>query len=130
MLRKMASEKVKDWDRYVLALLCAYREMPNESTGFPPFELLYGRTLRSPVTILREIWTDSEQDQEVHDTYQYVFDLRNPFAETSKLAQESARGASRRYRHYHSRKARMRKFKIADEILLLLPTWHNKLLMK
>ena len=34
MLRKMASEKPNDWDRYVPALLFTYREMPNESTGF------------------------------------------------------------------------------------------------
>ena len=33
MLRKMASEKPKNWERYVPALLFAYREMPNESTG-------------------------------------------------------------------------------------------------
>ena len=34
MLRKMASEKPKNWERYVPAFLFAYREMPNESTGF------------------------------------------------------------------------------------------------
>ena len=43
MLRKMASEKSKDLDRYVSALRFAYREMPNESTGFLPFELFCGR---------------------------------------------------------------------------------------
>ena len=93
MLRKMASEKPKDWDRYVPAILFAYREMPNESTGFLPFELLYGRTPRGPVTILREVWTGSRQDQEVRNTYQYVLDLRNSLSETCRLAQESVRVA-------------------------------------
>ena len=56
ILRKIAIEKPKDWGRYVQTLLSAYREMPNESTGFSPFELLYGRTPRGPVTILQEVW--------------------------------------------------------------------------
>ena len=105
MLRKMASDKPKDWDRYVPALLFAYREMPNESTGFSPLELLYGRTPRGPVSILRKVWTGSKHDQEVPNTYQYVFDLKTSLAETCRLAPESACFASQRCRHYHDRYA-------------------------
>ena len=74
MLRKMASEKPKEWDRYIPAILFAYREIPNESTVFSPYELLYGRTLHGPVTILREVWTGFGREQEVQNTYQYVLD--------------------------------------------------------
>ncbi|CAM5139039.1 unnamed protein product [Natator depressus] len=35
-----------DWDKYLPHLLFAYREVPQESTGFSPFELLYGRRVR------------------------------------------------------------------------------------
>ena len=41
MLRKTASEDGKDWDRMIPYLLFAYREVPQSSTGFSPFELLY-----------------------------------------------------------------------------------------
>ena len=44
MLKKMCVERPKDCDRYVAPLLFAYREVPQESLGFSPFELLYGRT--------------------------------------------------------------------------------------
>jgi len=40
MLRKMCVEKPKDWDRYLPALLYAYREVPQESLNFSPFELM------------------------------------------------------------------------------------------
>jgi len=40
MLKRMCVEKPKDWDRYLPALLFAYREVPQESLGFSPFELL------------------------------------------------------------------------------------------
>ena len=49
MLKKMCQERPKDWDRYVSAVLFAYREVPQASTGFSPFELLYGRTVRGPM---------------------------------------------------------------------------------
>ena len=55
MLKRMCAEKSKDWDRYLLALLFAYREVPQENLGFSPFELLYGRTVRGPMAILKEI---------------------------------------------------------------------------
>ena len=45
MLRKMCAEKPKDWDRYINPLLFAYREVRQESLGYAPFELIYGRTV-------------------------------------------------------------------------------------
>ena len=41
MLRKAAVEEGKDWDKMLPYLLFAYREVPQASTGFSPFELLY-----------------------------------------------------------------------------------------
>ena len=49
MLKRMCSERPRDWDRYVAPLLIAYREAPRHSLGFSPFELLYGRTVRGPI---------------------------------------------------------------------------------
>ena len=43
MLRKFVNSREKDWDQYIPYLLFAYREVPQESTGFSPFELLFGR---------------------------------------------------------------------------------------
>ena len=54
MLRRAAKDSGKDWDRLIPYLLFAYREVPQASTGFSPFELLYGRQVRGPLDILRE----------------------------------------------------------------------------
>ena len=48
MLRKFTSTSQRDWDEYLPYLLFEYREVPQESTGFSPFELLYGRRGRGP----------------------------------------------------------------------------------
>ena len=46
MLRRMCTERPKDWDKYLPALLFAIREVPQESLWFSPFELLYGRNVK------------------------------------------------------------------------------------
>ena len=130
MLKKMCSEQPKEWDRYIDALLFAYREAPQESLGFSPFELLYGRTVRGPIQILRELWMDEAQEEDVKTTYQYVIDLRERLEETCSLAQKELEKASTRYRKYYDTKAKDRQFKVNDKVLLLLPESHNKLLMK
>ena len=55
LLRRMSSEQPRDWDRYIEPLMFAYREAPQESTGFSPFELLYGRTVKGPMYVLRKL---------------------------------------------------------------------------
>ena len=56
MLKKMVGEQPKDWDRYIEPLLFAYREAPVESlAGFSPFEVLYGRPVRGPMSVLKEV---------------------------------------------------------------------------
>ena len=53
MLKNLCAEKPKQWNRYIDPLLFAYREAPQDSLGFSPFELLYGRTLRGPLSIFK-----------------------------------------------------------------------------
>ena len=76
MLRRMCTERPKDWDKYLPALFFAIREVPLESLGFSSFELLYGRSVRGPMAILRELWSGEVNDEQVLSTYQYVIELR------------------------------------------------------
>ena len=64
ILRKAATEEGKDWDKLVPYLLFAYREVPQASTGFSPFELLHGRDVRGPLDILRESWESNQKSDE------------------------------------------------------------------
>ena len=129
MLKKLCHEKPKTWDTFIAAALFAYREVPQESTGFSPFELLYGRTVRGPMSVLRNAWTKEEGDTEVKTTSAYVFDLRNRIEETCRLAKESVCKESARQKLHFDKKAKPRTFTEGDKVLLLLPTKHNKLEM-
>ena len=111
MLKRMAEEHPKEWDRYISPLLFANREAPHASTGFSPFELLYGRAERRPVSFLREIWTNEKADLETKMTYQYVLDLKERLERTCKLAHEELQKSCERYRKYYNRGSKVSKLK-------------------
>ena len=94
MLRRMCAERPKEWDKYLPALLFAIREVPQESLGFSPFELLYGRSVRGPMAILRELWSGEVNDEQVLSTYQYVIELRERLEQTCQLARDNLKRSS------------------------------------
>ena len=76
MLRRLCHEQPRQWHRFINPLLFAYREARQKATWFSPFELLYGRTVRGPVQILKELWSEEEEVPEVTTSYQYVLELQ------------------------------------------------------
>ena len=129
MLKRLCSEQPRQWHRFINPLLFAYREVPQESTGFSPFEPLYGRAVRGPMTILKELWMKEVEEPEIKNSYQYVFELREKLEETLKLAHSQLQKAQDKGKHYYDRKTSVRKFQPGEKVLVLLPTDHNKLLM-
>lgn len=129
MLRKMCEERPKGWDRYLPSVLFAYCEVPQESTGFSPFELMHGRCVRGPMSILKELWVQERVTPEVKSTYQYVLDLQERLEKTHQLAREELQRMSHKYRKHYNAKTKSKDLKAGDKVLLLLPTDSNKLLM-
>ena len=54
MLKKAMQADGKNWDQLLPHVLFAVREVPQASTGFSPFELLYGRRPRGILDIAKE----------------------------------------------------------------------------
>ncbi|GFS59999.1 retrovirus-related Pol polyprotein from transposon 17.6 [Trichonephila clavipes] len=57
MLPHIIKEEGRSWHRHIPFLLWAYREVPNATTGTPPFLLMYGRYPKGPLSILKSIRT-------------------------------------------------------------------------
>ena len=130
MLKRLCKEQPRQWHRYTNPLLFAYREVPQESTGFSPFELLSGRAFRGPMAILKQLWKKEVDEPEVKNSYQYVFELREKLEDTLKLAHSELEKAQQKGKHYYDSKSKVRKFQSGEEVLILLPPDHNKLLMQ
>ncbi|GFO02544.1 gypsy retrotransposon integrase-like protein 1 [Plakobranchus ocellatus] len=129
-LRRLCSEQPRQWHRYINPLLSAYREVPQESTHFAPFELLYGRTVRGRMHILGELWTKEIEGPDVKSSFQYVLNLRERLDDTLKIAREELEKAQGGHKHYYDRTAKRRKLSVGEKVLVLLPTDSNKLLMQ
>ncbi|XP_070194787.1 uncharacterized protein [Littorina saxatilis] len=127
MLRKLAIEQPVLWDTFIPALLFAYREAPQDSLGFSPFEMLYGKTIRGPMQVLRRAWTDESVEGEQKTTAEYVVDLRNRIEETCEIAKENLAKSSQKQAGYFNRKTALRSIEVGKKVLLLLPVKHNKL---
>ena len=96
MHKRLCYDQPKQWHRLINPVLFAYREVPQESTGFCPFQLLYGRSVRGPGTFLKELWTKEVNIPEVKISYEYVTELRERLEVSMKLAQEELQKSQKR----------------------------------
>ncbi|XP_076043783.1 uncharacterized protein LOC143026884 [Oratosquilla oratoria] len=127
MLKRMAAEQPKEWSRFIAPLLFAYHEVPQASLQFSSFELVYGRSVRGPLQVLRELWDEEEPDPAVKTTYTYVLHLAERLRETCEVAKQELLKAKEIYKSYHDKRTKLRIPEEEDQCLLLLPTAHKLL---
>ena len=120
MLRKVATENELNGDKWLPYLLFAYREVPQDSTGFSPFELLYSRAVRGPLDILKESWKEPKKCSD--NVVSYVLAVQQKLASMSDLVRDNLSEAQRRQKVWYDRNACQREFKPGDLVLVLLPT--------
>ena len=104
MVKKMCQERPKDCDRYLQAVLYAYREVPQVSTRFSPFE-----NMQEPWASTEELWTGDETSKG-RNTYQDALDLRSRHVETCRLEPGSLYKAQWEQKHHYDKKSKNRQF--------------------
>ena len=109
MLKRLCQDQPKQWHRLINPVLFAYKEVPQELTGFSPFQLLYGCSVRGLGTILKDLWTKEVNIPEVKSSYDYVTELRQRLEDSLKLAQEELEKSQKRYKRHYDRKAKPRR---------------------
>ena len=60
--------------------------VPQETTGLPPFELVYGPTLKGPLTLIRDTWLNQTLNNTQQSSFEYVNDLKKKIEHTCELA--------------------------------------------
>ncbi|KAL5517640.1 hypothetical protein EMCRGX_G003226, partial [Ephydatia muelleri] len=126
MLRRTVTEEGKDWDRLLPYLLFAYREVPQASTGFSPFELLYGRAVRGPLDVIKATWKADERSNE--SVVSYVLCIQDRLTKMAELVKDNLEKAQETQKKWYDLNARERSFELGEKVLVLLPTSTNKLL--
>ena len=118
MMRAYCIEHGNDWDQGIHLLLFAMREAAQESLGFSPFELIFGRTVRGPLKLLKESWLADHTPDNLLDQ---VADLRYRLLRANELARKNLEKSQQKMKTWYDRKARKRSFRIGDKVLILLP---------
>ena len=123
MLRRTVDQEGKDWDRLIPFLLFAYREVPQVSTGFSPFELLYGRMVRGPLDVVKEAWESEQAEQSgvEESVVSYVLSIQEKLNQMAGLVRANMEKAQATQKHWYDRKSRERALNEGDKVLVLGP---------
>ena len=76
MLTCFVNDDQMEWDLLLPYLLFAFREVPNESTGFSPFELLYGWYIRGSLIVIKESLEDPKVEVSIDSVLSYIIQTR------------------------------------------------------
>ncbi|XP_075758104.1 uncharacterized protein LOC142818935 [Pelodiscus sinensis] len=126
MLKTFMHQHPQDWDKYLPHLLFAYKEVPQESIGFSPFELLYGRRARGPLDLIRDEW-EGKASPDGDAVVEYVLTFRERLGEFLGLAREDLGRAQGKQKIWYDRTARARAYATGDQVMALIPVRRNKL---
>lgn len=125
MLKKFCQEGDRDWNDKLDWLLFAIRECPQESTGFSPFELLFGRSVRGPLKMLKEKMLRPTPIPNI-TVAKYIDYLRNTLQTVRSLASKNLKQAQNNMVK-HQKTSVPRSFSVGEKVLVFFPVPGNPL---
>ena len=128
MLRKVIAVDGKNWDQLLPYVLFSIREVPQGSTGFSPFELLYGRRPRGLLDVAKEAWEQQPSTQ--RSIVEHVEQMHHRMTQVWPLVREHMQQAQAQQAQVYNRGAQVREFKPGDKVMVLIPTNDCKFLAK
>ena len=130
MIRRTCEEQPKNWHLYLDPLLFAYIEVPQATTGFSPFELLYGRSVRGPLCMLEDLWSEDSEPSPDKKYYENFLEIRERISKTLEITRQEINKSQETQKHYYDKRTKKKDILPGDEVLVLLPTDTNKMKMK
>lgn len=127
-LAKVGLENSTHWDDDLPFVLFCLKDMPSASTGFSPFELVFGHTVRGPLCLVRDkLLEQGKVDLSVLDL---VGDMRQRLLRCWQVAAENLSHSQDKSKQRHDLKSRRREFHPGQEVLVLIPMQGNPLAAK
>ncbi|KAI2645035.1 Transposon Ty3-G Gag-Pol polyprotein [Labeo rohita] len=120
MLRRVAADDRRDWDLMIPYVLFGIRKVPQASTGFTPFELLFGRQPRGLLDVAKEAW---EQQPAPHRTViEHVCQMRERIDRVMRLVREHLCKAQQAQQRHYNWADQPREFQPGDRVMVLVPS--------
>ena len=123
ILAKLAADYPRRWHEYLPFVTWCLREVPNETTGVPPYTLVMGHLPRGPLAILKESWCGEHQPPVSFgkSTTQYLDDLQEKLETARKYAASHAQHEQKRYVDHYNLRSQDKHFEIGEQVLVLMP---------
>nr|XP_055071458.1 uncharacterized protein LOC129451930 [Misgurnus anguillicaudatus] len=119
LLRSYCVELNRDWEEGLPWLLLTAREVQQESLGFSPNDLVFGHSVRGPLSVLREGLCEDDPPQNL---LEYVNGFRRRLFLAGLSAQKNLVGAQSTMKKYYDKHVESRVFAPGDKVLVLLPS--------
>ena len=120
LLKKYCMDTGIDWDDSLDLLLFVIREVPNDSLGISPFEMLYGHKVRGPLQILKDKMLNTDKLENVTVSY-YVEKMKSNFEKIHNFAFKNLASSQEVMKSNFDLKSKVRKFKEGDLVLAYFP---------
>ena len=135
MIEKVCLDKAKDWDIYLPMLLFAYRNSVHASTGFSPFQLMFGRNAKSPIQNFKD---NLLQNKEIEmEPEEFLQSIQDQIEYANNVTKENLAQSNEYSSNLNNKHRFLRTLEINDLVLVFLPTgtgnnkqWYGILLLK
>ncbi|GFW42919.1 retrovirus-related Pol polyprotein from transposon 297 [Trichonephila clavipes] len=117
--------RLREWDKHLPSILLALRTVSHESTGYTPSELVYGKNLRTPETLVMEHWMEPREEGDL--VTEYMFKLINRIKRCQEVAINKMEEMQVKRKTWYDKNAVKREFKDGDLVLELATSRANKL---
>ena len=101
--------------------------MVHKTTGFSPYELLFGKEMRMPLNQLIRYWKGKEEE-DTSSVSGYIHTLQANMELVREMAFEREKGEKVKQKEQYDKRARERAFEVDDFVLVFRPTLKNKLI--
>ena len=125
LLKVLCIENGKSWEKNLPHALLALRSVTHESIGFSPAEIVHGKNLRVPETLIFEKW--AKVTEEESPVTEYIFTLINRLKHCQDLAAEQMEASREKRKTWYDKGAVERSFKPGDKVLVMNTARPNKL---
>lgn len=117
MLSHYVNQNQNNWDEFLSYVCMAYNSSYHETTGYSPYEIVFGRKMDTPL----EGNLNLTQGDEPRPANDYVEELRNKLREIKESSSQFQERNQRKQKKLYDRKTKVREYTVGQRVYLYVP---------
>ncbi|GFV32635.1 uncharacterized protein K02A2.6 [Trichonephila clavipes] len=123
VIKALCVESGEDWEGVLPLALFSLRTVAHESTGFSPTELVMGKNLRTPQTLVYEEWMEEGNTSQL--VVEYILQLNNRLKRCQDIAITRMKECQLKRKTWYDLVVVERKFVEGDLVMVLVTSKQN-----